>query len=1033
MQNAQSNAQAIKPATEYLASIRNNQHTGLINPEDVIRVQEQLMEQSSLRSALSLDWKEMGPDNFGGRTRAIIYDNRDGASKTIYAAAVSGGIWKSVNGGITWKKVNQAHSNLNISCMQQASNGDIYVGTGESFAAETTSGLGQMGYTGGFMGQGVFKSSDGENFTLLEATAPAVNDDQSDWAYVNELAIDNDKNRIYAATNTGLNYSNDNGNSWKVAKYNHDTLLTVVNRVYEIKCDSFEVKNNRVKVFNPDTISTNIDTTIMTKHFELPFKGNAFDVQVNNDGTTIASVNNWCYISNSSEEIYTNASTFPINHDFILDDSTFTTNNLIVTSPSQSDTSYLYILRNTSFLTNDDDTKLPSEGIGRIEFAIAPSDPNVIYASIAGFIGDLVGVYKTDDKGANWRLVMPATPTTEPFFGQGIYDNAITVFPSDPNRVLLGGRSLWEGKQYSETGFYSWKTVSEGFSGPLFPTYLHFDHHTYVFKPGSDNVFYVGTDGGVAEATYAQEEYTFKTNNRNYFTTQFYAVALSGKKNYVLGGAQDNGTISIPGNGNTIEEGFEIFRGDGGPCAISLIQPDKVVITSTKGVVKRSEDAGINYSTDAQFLDNGTIANKQAFKTPIALWESFHNENSRDSVWYFSRTTIQPGTTIQVRSNNSGQPFYYTTPDDVTLHDGDSIHVRDMVSSVLFLPVANTVWMTWDLHLFDQVPEWFTISNSDYGFNGTPQCIAYSSNANHIFIGTKEGRLFRISNLALAYNYELADVNSPECIVSTQEIPLVAPGTKDRVSQVITSIAVDPQNDNNVMITLGNYGNENYVLYSSNALDQVPVFESRQGNLPQMPVYSSIIEMKDSKIAIIGTEYGIFTTKNIQAASPEWAADGENMNRVPVFDLKQQIVSKEYMEVRLVNGNEITIIPYPGTNNYGAIYAATYGRGLFRSDNYFLVGVDDNKIDQPSVSTSELKFYPNPVSSKATVEIELNKNTEVEFIILDLNGRQLSKQIRDLSKGINKISFDMSRLLPGVYFIQSVSDGDIRTKKFIVK
>jgi hypothetical protein len=943
-QNVQSNARVIKPASEYLASIRNNQTTGRINPEDVIRVQNQLKEQSSVRSALSLDWIQAGPDNFGGRTRAIIYDNKDSESKTIYAAAVSGGIWKSVNGGITWHKVNEAHSNLNVSCMLQASNGDIYVGTGESFATEAFSGLGQMGYTGGFMGQGIYKSSDGDVFTLLDATKPAVNDNQSDWAFVNELALDNGKNRIYAATNTGLKFSNNNGETWSLAK---------------------------------DTAGTELS-------------GNSFDVQVGSDGIVVAAVDNLCYISTGGV------------NDFVI--------------------------RSTG-----DSVSLPKMNLGRVEFAIAPSDPNIIYASIADFTGDLLSVYKTDDKGATWHVIMPSTPTTEVFFGQGVYDNAITVFPNDPNRVLLGGRDLWEGKQYDENGFYSWQTVSEGLTNPLSPTYLHEDHHVYVFKPGSDNTFFVGTDGGVAEGTLSEGVYSYKTNNRNYFTTQFYAIGPSGIKEYVLGGAQDNGIISIPGSGNTNEQGFEKFPGDGGPCVVSLINPDIVVITSTEGVVKRSEDGGINYSTDAQFLANGTIANAQAFKTPIALWESFNNENSRDSVKFYAKEDIPPKTTLKVRSRNSGQPFWYTTPADVTLHTGDSIMVHDPVSSVLFVPVANTIWMTWDLHRFDTIPRWFTISNSDFGFNGTPQCVAYSSDANHLFVGTKEGRLFRISNLALAYNKALADVGSPTCIVSTQEILLEVPGTQERLSQVITSIAVDPQNDNNVMITMGNYGNEHYVFFSSNALAEVPVFESRQGNLPQMPVYASVIEMKDENIGIIGTEYGIFTTKNLHASSPNWVRDANNMGNVPVFELKQQTVSKEYMEVRLVNGNEVIIIPYPGTNNYGSIYAATYGRGLFRTDNYFLVGTDENKIDDPTVKNSELKFYPNPVVSTATVEIELNANREVIFNIYDINGRQVSTQTSYLSKGNNKVDFNMNNLQPGVYLLQSVIDNDIRTKKFIVK
>ncbi len=939
-----SDVPVMKPAAEYLAGIRNNQITGLLDPADVLQARNQDRENSETRSATALDWLQIGPDNFGGRTRAIIFDNTDASSKTIYAAAVTGGIWKSINGGITWNKVNKNGANLYVSCMLQASNGDIYVGTGEGFSADAFTGLGQMGYTGGMMGQGVFKSTDGDKFTLIESTKPTLNDDQGEWAFVNELALVDGNNRLYAATNTGLKFSNNDGESWAFAK---------------------------------DTAGNEL-------------AGNAYDVKVGSNGAVIVSLNNLCYVSSGP----TNA----------------------------------FVLRSTG-----DSISLPNTGIGRVELAIAPSNPNVMYASIADFNGNTFGVYKSDDKGATWRVIMPTTPSLEIFEGEGAYANTIVVFPNDPHKVLLGGIDLWQGTQYDENGLFFWERISESLSGPLSPYYLHADHHTYVFEPGSDVHFFVGTDGGVSEGTLALGEYTYKTNNRNYFTTQFYSVGLSGFKRKVIGGAQDNGTVVITGRGNTREQGSMIFGGDGGPCAFSLIDGDVLVLSSTSGRLRRSEDGGENYSTDAQFLDGGKVGNAQAFKTPIALWESFNNENSRDSLWFYPIETIPGGTTIKIRSENRGQPFWYTTPSDVTLNPGDSIRIQDRVSAVLFVPVANTIWMTWDMHKFNKVPEWFTIYNRDFGFEGIPQCIAYSADGNHIFVGTREGRLFRISNLALAYDYDRADVNSPSCIVSTQEIPIMVPGTDDPISQVITSVAVDPENSNNVMITLGNYGNEHYVFFSSNALDQTPDFETRQGNLPQMPVYASIIEMNDGNLGIIGTEFGIYSTKNLQNASPVWKKDGENIGNVPVFDLKQQIVSKEYMQVKLVNGPEVIIYDYYGTNNYGSIYAATYGKGLFRSDKYFLVGTDENTIGENSNGNTELKIYPNPVSSIATVELDLNTNREVVFYVFDLNGRMVQSQTTQLSKGNNTLRIDVSSLQPGVYFIQAIAGSDTRTQKFIVK
>ncbi|MBC8321782.1 MAG: T9SS type A sorting domain-containing protein [Bacteroidetes bacterium] len=928
----------IEPSVEYLALIRNNQTTGVIAPEYLNRVQNQLKDFDNSRSFVDLSWRQLGPDNFGGRTRAIMFDNQDAEAKTLYAAGVSGGIWKSDNLGISWQKINSESYNLNVSCMKQDASGTIYAGTGESFGAQTFSGLSEMGYTGGFMGQGIFKSTDGDNFSVIASTVPEFNNDNSDWAFVNELAVDLNNGRLYAATNFGLKYSNDGGVSWAVAK---------------------------------DTAGTELNM-------------NSVDVQVASDGAVVACIDNFCYISPSGA----------------VD---------------------AFVPRSTG-----DSISLPSSNVSRIEFAFAPSDPNVLYASVVKNNGNVYNMYRSDNKGLTWRIILPGTNAV-PIFnistsnGMGVYDNALTVYPEDPDKILLGGINAWEGRKILETGLFSWVNISSQFYLPVY-------HHTYVFRPGSNNTFFVGTDGGVAIGTVSGGNYVFEESNRSYFTTQFYNIGPSGLENYVVGGAQGNGTILITGNGNTTKQGRQIGGGNGGACVVSLINKDVLVASASGANMARSEDAGVNYST--QFV-GGLDLDTDFFNTPMALWENFNNPNSRDSLWYHAKVEIPGGTKIKVRSNNSGQPFYYTTPIDVIMQPGDSILVQDVVSSRYFIASSDIVYMTNELHLFNKTPEWFEISNNSVGFVGSSQCISYSSDANHIFVGTREGKLFRISNLALAYNYDRADVNSTECIVSTQEIPIYIPGTTDPISQVITSIAIDPDNPANVMITLGNYGNDYYVLYSDNALDEVPVFNSRQGNLPQMPVYSSVIEMSDTDIGIVGTENGIFVTENIRAESPVWMQQDSLMGSVQVFQLQQQMVSKTPDEVILINGNDTIIISYPGTDNYGVIYAATFGRGLFRCNIFERpVGLEEIYDDQYS-EVMELKIYPNPVIDFATIKLEAFSNSNADIFVYDLAGRRALYVTHVVKKGINNINLDLSGLKSGTYVIQVVIGSNIYSQKFI--
>ncbi len=927
-----------KPATEFLGSIRNNQLTGVINPADVKRRNVEMEKVDSYR-AIDMEWKQMGPDNFGGRTRAILC-LADDATTLVYAAGVTGGIWKSVNLGTTWHKVNIGGENLNVSCMVKTSNNHILVGTGETFDAQDVSGLEEMGYTSGFMGQGVFISTNGEDFSLLQSTKPDFNNIESDWAFVNELAVNMANDRIFASTNTGLKYSNDGGTSWSTAK---------------------DTGGNELNMFS-------------------------WDVQVGSDGNVVACVDNLCYVSVDGSP-----------------------NNFVLKS-------------------NGDSVSLPRTGVNRIEFAIAPSDSKVIYASVVDSTNNRYAIYSSVDKGNTWETILPSTNSINIFNDQGVYNNAIAVFPDNPDKVLLGGIDCWQGEKVQGNGFYAWRTISQSAASFLFETYVHEDHHTYVFIPGTNNQFFAGTDGGVYLGALQSGEYFYQTGNRNYFTSQFYTVGPSGLKHYMLGGAQDIGTIMITGQGNTQQAGEEIFRGEGGPCAVSLLDPEMLVVSSTNGTLARSDDGGNNYSNQNQWPGDDIL--NDAFRTPLLLSENFTNENSGDTVWYFARDTIPGGTTIQVRSHNAGQPFPYKTPGGVTLYPGDSIPVKDIVTSYLYVAVTDNVWLTTNFLQFDEEAEWFELTNPDYGMSGVPYSMALSANGNTMFVGTLDGKLYRLSNLATAYNYERADLNSPGSIVSTSEMELLVPGSDEPVSQVITSIAIDPQDPNNVLVTLGNYGNESYVLFSENAMDPSPEFKSAQGNLPHMPVYSSVIEMSDPNIGIVGTELGIFVTENIHAGSPQWVEASTDMGTVPVFELYQQLVDQPARVVRLVNGPEIIYIHYPGTENFGSIYSATYGRGLFRNDNFFKVDIDEFFSEENK--ELNLKVYPNPVVSYATIQIETRQNVDIEINVFDLNGRLLISNNERLQQGTNKISIDVRSLKKGTYIVRTKNGDQVLSQKFIV-
>ena len=212
----------IAGAANWWNTMRANQITHSIDIMDIQNARKTADENlSNGDRALSLTWEEMGPDNVGGRARAILFDRAN--PNHVFGGGVSGGLWESQNLGQSWTRVNGFNdaaiwNNQNISSMAQTADGNIYVGTGEYFGFFTTS---VVGGATGFPGDGIWKSTDhGATWAHVKTSGSTNPSTSTAWSFVTNLASGGNlfPNRIYASikaggSTSGVQYSDD-GMTW---------------------------------------------------------------------------------------------------------------------------------------------------------------------------------------------------------------------------------------------------------------------------------------------------------------------------------------------------------------------------------------------------------------------------------------------------------------------------------------------------------------------------------------------------------------------------------------------------------------------------------------------------------------------------------------------------------------------------------------------------------------------------------------------------------------------------------------------------
>ncbi|MFQ5637128.1 MAG: T9SS type A sorting domain-containing protein [bacterium] len=239
----------------------------------------------------------------------------------------------------------------------------------------------------------------------------------------------------------------------------------------------------------------------------------------------------------------------------------------------------------------------PATFKGKMRLGMAPSNPDIVYASIgkssgALFTGETLATWlvKTIDGGDNWTVV-----STEDYSRiQGWYAHDVAVHPTNPNIVWTAGqpfspfRSTSGGTNLTAaTSLGLFQPDPETLERDLPSSWADFHH--IVYHPEDSNVIYFANDGGVFRTNDAGR--TVINCNLGYQTTQFYNGFSNARKDslFALGGMQDNGTAAYEGD----LFWRSVSGGDGGWTAIDQSKDEQIFVSSQFLNIRKHPERGL--------------------------------------------------------------------------------------------------------------------------------------------------------------------------------------------------------------------------------------------------------------------------------------------------------------------------------------------------------------------------------------------------------------------------------------------------------
>ncbi|HGY54232.1 MAG TPA: T9SS type A sorting domain-containing protein [Caldithrix abyssi] len=423
--------------------------------------------------------------------------------------------------------------------------------------------------------------------------------------------------------------------------------------------------------------------------------------------------------------------------------------------------------------------------IQRIAIAVSSANSNYVYLLISDAVtSGLHGVYRSTDSGASFSLqanspnLLDSSIDGSGSGGQGWYDLAIAVSPSDINEVYVGGVNTWK----STDGGVNWNIVGYWYYPNTSVPYVHADVHALEFY-GSD--LYAGSDGGLWVTSDGGSNWT--DLSAGLVTTQFYRMGgYPGDAGLILTGAQDNGT-----NRYRDAAWVHVRGADGMEAAINYNNPDTMYCCIQSGGLYRSIDGGDNFQSIKNDIDeDGNWVTpyllhptdpQTLFAGYVNVWKTTDGGDSWVKLSDFGGSTLR---SIAIAKSNpnvvytaTGNIIYRTTDGGSNWNDVTSNLPVDQ-ASLTYIAVsdfdADEVWVTFSgyvdgVKVYKSVNGGANWSNVSGTLPNLPvNCIVFQNNYNDaLYIGTDVGVYYTDTTLT---DWEPFMQGLPNVIVDELEI-----------------------------------------------------------------------------------------------------------------------------------------------------------------------------------------------------------------------------------------------------------------------